>query len=74
METPFLWTLNDLQIFLLVFFRIAGMVMMAPLFGGDTVPLRLRAMIALVMAVLVFPLVDRTGVVVVPNIAFYITN
>lgn len=51
------FTLGDLQAFLLVMFRLSGMVMLAPLFGGDVVPARVRAMLSFVLALLVFPLV-----------------
>ncbi|MHC4605406.1 MAG: flagellar biosynthetic protein FliR [Planctomycetota bacterium] len=62
---------DDVQVFLLVFFRITGLMMTAPLFGGDTVPRRVRVLLSLVMAVLLFPLVDTSHVVVYPNLSFY---
>lgn len=64
---------NDLQAFLLVFFRVTGVIMLAPIFGGEAVPRRVRAMIAFVVAILVYPLVDRAGVAIAPNLGFYLS-
>lgn len=41
----------------LVFFRLAGLMMTAPLFSASVVPLRLRAAMVLVMAVMILPTV-----------------
>lgn len=43
-------TLNLMPTFVLVFFRIAGMMVFAPFFGSSRIPRRLKAMIALVLA------------------------
>jgi flagellar biosynthetic protein FliR len=44
--------------FLLVLFRIAGLMLAAPLFSAATMPTQLRAMLAVAMAAAVFPMVS----------------
>jgi flagellar biosynthesis protein FliR len=58
--------------FTLTFFRVAGLMLMAPLFGSARLPARFKVMIALVMAVPMFlhspaniPMPDSTGRLVV---------
>ena len=43
--------------FALVFFRVAGMMLFAPLFGSARIPRRMKVMLALVMALGMMPLV-----------------
>ena len=50
---------------MLVLFRIAGLMVSAPLLSSAAIPLRIRAFIALVLALAVFPLVGQVGTV--PN-------
>src|SRR5258706_15587015 len=42
--------LNFVPVFVLVFFRVAGMMLAAPLFGSAKIPKRVKVMLALVMA------------------------
>ncbi len=42
--------LNLVPMFVLVFFRVAGMMLAAPLFGGARIPQRIKLMLALVLA------------------------
>src|SRR3954463_6976683 len=42
--------LNFIPVFILVFFRTAGLMLAAPLFGSAKIPQRLKVMLALVMA------------------------
>ena len=51
--------------FALVFFRVAGMMLFAPLFGSARIPRRMKVMLALVMALGLMPLVD--GPVAMPE-------
>src|SRR5687768_4536763 len=44
--------------FALVFFRVAGMMLFAPLFGSSRIPRRMKVMLALVMSLGLMPLVD----------------
>src|SRR3954468_15337223 len=41
--------------FVLAFFRIAGMMLFAPLFGSSRIPRRVRVMLALVLAMSITP-------------------
>jgi len=42
--------LDVIPVFALVFFRLAGMMLFAPLFGSARIPRRVKVLIALVMA------------------------
>ena len=44
--------------FVLAFFRIAGMMLFAPLFGSSRIPRRVKVMLALVLAMSVTPAID----------------
>ena len=48
--------------YLLPFFRIAAMLMIAPLFGARLVPARVRVILALVLAALIAPLIPAAPV------------
>ena len=43
--------------FLLVLFRVGGLTISAPMFSSQTIPFRVRAGLAFVIALMVFPLV-----------------
>src|SRR5687768_17851129 len=43
-------TFKIVPVFVLVFFRVAGMMLFAPLFGSHRIPKRVRALLALVIA------------------------
>ena len=55
------WPLTDILLalpaFALVLFRLSGLFLTAPIFSSTQVPLRIRAALAFVVALLVFPLV-----------------
>jgi flagellar biosynthetic protein FliR len=55
---------NGGPVFLLVFFRVAGVMMIAPVFGSQTVPASLKIFLSLVLALLFFPLVQGQGAAV----------
>jgi flagellar biosynthetic protein FliR len=48
---------NFVPVFVLVFFRLAGIMLFAPLLGSSRIPRRLKAMLALVLAMCICPLV-----------------
>ena len=50
---------GDLPVFLLAFFRVAGVMMPAPLFGSGIVDMRVKVFLSLLLAVLFFPFVGR---------------
>jgi flagellar biosynthetic protein FliR len=49
-------------VFLLVFFRITGVMMLAPVFGSPVAPAALKILLSLVLALLFFPLVQAKDV------------
>ncbi|HVE38325.1 MAG TPA: flagellar biosynthetic protein FliR [Planctomycetota bacterium] len=51
----------DGPVFLLVFFRIAGVLALAPVFGSAIAPAPVKIFLSLLLAVLFFPLVRTTG-------------
>ena len=51
--------------FVLVFFRLAGMMLFAPLFGSTRIPKRVRALLVLVLAMAVTPSVPRAAMPIV---------
>ena len=55
-ELPFS-TVEAMVAFLLVFFRMTGMTLSAPLFSNDSFPMQLRIWVAFFLSLLVFPLV-----------------
>ncbi len=50
------FTIGKLWLFMLVLARIGALLATAPLFAGGAVPLRVRALLGLMMAMLIFPL------------------
>ncbi len=64
MESAIDRTLGDLPLFLLTFFRVGGMMMVAPVFGSASLPHAVKVFLALLLAMLLFPQVARSGVAV----------
>lgn len=62
---------KDFPLFLLAFFRITGVVMVAPVFGNPALPARVKIFLSLLLAVLFFPLVDRGAAAVEDTLAGY---
>jgi flagellar biosynthetic protein FliR len=58
---------GELPIFLMVFFRVTGVLLLAPVFGSQMPSPALKIFLSLALAVLFFPLVDRTGIAVPPD-------
>ncbi len=56
---------DQVPVFVLVLFRLAGMVALAPLLGSTAIPIKIRLMLVLVLSFAVFPLVKP--VAAVPN-------
>jgi len=61
MENFLSWTGTELPLFLPAFFRVAGIVMVAPVFGSPLVPPTVRVFLSLLLAVLFFPLIGKTS-------------
>lgn len=49
--------LYSLPVFALVLFRISGLVMTAPVFGSQMIPMRVRAAMVMMIAAIMFPMV-----------------
>ena len=58
--------INELPFFMVVFFRVGGMLLFAPIFGNTNVPLSVRVAISLMMAIILFSNVDK-GQFVLPS-------
>ena len=60
---PFLAPLQAIfdqaPVFVLVLARISGLVMVAPLLGSNAIPMKIKALVALVISMAVFPLVSQ---------------
>ncbi len=51
--------INDLPLFMVVFFRIGGMLFLAPVFGNAHIPMPVRIAIALMFSFILYPGVDK---------------
>lgn len=58
---PLTVSLAAMQTFLLVFLRISGMFIRAPLFGSDLFPMKTRAMLSFCVAIVMFPVVQNAN-------------
>jgi len=58
MNLPLFDILYALPVFALVLFRISGLVMTAPVFASRTIPVRVRAAMTMMVAAVIFPLVQ----------------
>jgi len=63
---------NQLGFFLLIFVRITGIFMMAPIFGSRNVVGRIKASFALIIAYILFPLVFDSSIVVPDHFLAYL--
>lgn len=55
---------SDLVLFVLTFFRMTGLLMVAPVFGSQLLPPTVKVFLSLLLAVLFFPSIHRTGLTV----------
>jgi len=72
MANPLQFTTTDLQVFLLAWFRITGILLVGPVFGTLAVPPTLKAVFGLLFTMIFFPLLPRVGGMVEPNLALYV--
>ncbi|SFG00742.1 flagellar biosynthetic protein FliR [Lachnospiraceae bacterium C7] len=63
-------SLNDLEYFFLILVRIAAFLRVAPLIGGRDVPTKVKAGLAFVLSIMLYPIVDRKGLEYVGAIGF----
>jgi flagellar biosynthetic protein FliR len=50
-------SIDQIEIFLLVFTRITAILLLMPIFGSDAIPMQLKAGLCLIVAVILFPIV-----------------
>jgi flagellar biosynthetic protein FliR len=62
-------TPGDLEVFLLVFFRISGVLFLAPVFGGQMSPAPVKIFLSLLLAMLLLPTVGRPASLPEPSLA-----
>ncbi len=55
-------TTNQIQAFFLIFARIVTMIAFLPIFGSQNIPLQLKAGLALLLTVIVYPAVIQSGI------------
>ncbi len=49
------YSLNDFILFFLIFFRVAGIIFTAPVFGSMNVPVQIKASLSILLAALIIP-------------------
>jgi flagellar biosynthetic protein FliR len=57
LANPFLFTLSEFELFLLILMRVGAMFFVAPVFGGTAVPIQARILLSLVMSLVLLPIV-----------------
>ncbi|MBE7444464.1 MAG: flagellar biosynthetic protein FliR [Planctomycetia bacterium] len=62
---------NNLPVFMVIFSRVGGMLLFAPVFGNASVPLQVRVAIALMFTFILYPGVDKTLFTLPSNIILY---
>ncbi len=72
MANPLHFTTTDLQLFMLVWFRITGIMYVGPIFGSLAVPPSVKAVFSFIFALLFYPLIPKAGAVVEPNFVLYL--
>lgn len=65
-------TLREFLLFLLVFFRVSGLMMLAPFFGAATTPGQIKVGLSLLLAVMVFPIVPTQGLALPESIGAFV--
>ncbi len=61
MLTAYKTIAENAPLFILVLFRVGGMMAMAPLLGSGIIPIKVKALLALLITALIFPLVPMTS-------------
>lgn len=67
----FISFINDLPLFMAVFFRIGGMLFLAPVFGNAHIPMSVRIAIALMFSFILYPGVEKNQVALPSGIIPY---
>jgi flagellar biosynthetic protein FliR len=66
-----IYFVNHFQLFLLVMVRLGAMIAIAPFFSSGVIPMRLKALLAFLVSLVIFPLVSSRGVVIPGNMGEY---
>jgi len=61
LTNPFIFTLSEFELFLLIFMRVGAMLFVSPVFGGTGVPTQARVLLSLVMSLVLLPIVPAPG-------------
>ncbi|TVM00214.1 MAG: flagellar biosynthetic protein FliR [Candidatus Brocadia sp. WS118] len=56
-----LYFINDIPFFMMVFFRVGGMLLFAPVFGNANIPLQIRVAISLMFTFILYPTVIKSS-------------
>ncbi len=65
--------IDGFKFFVLITFRVSGMVLIAPFFAHRAVPPKVRAGLVLALAAVMFPTVDRVGIRIPDNMGGYLS-
>lgn len=66
-----LYFINDIPFFMMVFFRVGGMLLFAPIFGNANIPLQIRVAISLMFTFILYPTVIKSSPAFPSDIASY---
>jgi len=66
------FSVTQFQYFILVLFRVGGMMTIAPFFGSLAIPRNVKVMLALVVSVAIFPVVRRPDVALPGSLSGYL--
>ncbi|MDD5672926.1 MAG: flagellar biosynthetic protein FliR [Chitinivibrionales bacterium] len=67
MFNPAQFTVNQIELFMLAFFRVIGIIAMLPIFGSRDVPLQIKLGISFVLTIMLYPLLAAHGPVAIPT-------
>jgi flagellar biosynthetic protein FliR len=63
---PLAYTTNQIQLFLLALVRIASILALLPIFGSASIPVQLKAGLALAVCFILFPLIQQHATIAAP--------
>jgi flagellar biosynthetic protein FliR len=56
------WGTMQFEFFILVFFRVLGLMLVAPFYGSASVPANVKILFSLLIAAIVYPMVPKAGI------------
>jgi len=66
------FTVTQFQFFILVLFRVAGMMTIAPFFGSMNIPRPVKIALALMISIVIFPIVQRPDIALPGTLSGYL--